>query len=1437
MFYKIDDSPEKIDKHILNNVVKEVEKTFPIEGNFYKIEVSNVKGIQKEVDLEDVKNAILKGKSLFNEIRGDVCLIRKKDNKKIECKKNILIAKVPKFSPKETFIIDGNSYAIPNQQRLKPGTYLFERKNGEIVTIVNPIGNRQFKITLNPDTGVIYFNIGNSNVSVVSILKALGVSDEEIKRKLGKKLYEININKTNPTDLEKFIKKSYSLPNDIKQKPLTEQIKYIFDHMELDPDVNKRNFGVETSKLTPELIFANIKQILKAYRGEEVDLKQKNNLANRKVLNAIHLMPEYFAKNSVKEIFKIKQKLNNPALNSLNDVFNHNYLTDTLKSFLTVSKISRMPEEYNPIQTHMATKLLTPLGEGGIETDRALTEDDKAIHSSQLGFIDPVVSPEGAKTGITLAVTNNAYVDENGEPAIEVLNVKTGKKEIKTIKELWNKKVAYPASKERAKKEGIPIRDGEKEYTVKSLKDVDYAIESSSDIHTSSTKTLPLINSMDGMRATMAQKHAQQALSLEHREAPIVRTKDKNEDFYKKIAEKTNQVVKSPVSGKVEKITDDYIQIDGHKIKYIKDLPLARKTYISMEPKVKVGDRVKKGEVIAESNYAKDGYFANGVHLRTAWMSMPGNRNDAIIVSETAAKNLTSLHMYKEEIHIDRDDVLDLKKAKALFPLTLSKYDLSKYDEHGVIKKGATVKFNEPLVIKLVVNKDKPITSLEKTLFKPYKLKLETWTHHHDGKVVSVNKSGNNIRVFVKTKSKAQIGDKLSGRYGNKGSISLILPDDKMPKNEKGEPVHIIVTSAGVISRINPGQLIEATLGKVGKKTDKSYVLDQYSLTDNLKFAEEEAKKHGVEQYETLINPETGKPFPQKVFVGEPYTYKLFKDSESGMSATATDRVNINEQPAKGGKTSASSFSNMEINALLAHNAKDLLREARKIKGQKNDAWFEAFRKGQPLPKPAENFAYEKFKALLSQLNVNVEDDPNSFNLVPATDKDIIKKGPKEVKSAETINATDGSPRKGGLFDPSIFGELGNRYAHIKLNEPLINPIYSYEIAFLLGIPEKKLKEMMVEDGVDSIIKKLSAIDINKEIKKLKDENKKTSNEQLKDRNLKIIKFLEKLKNNNLSLKDVAVLKTVPVIPPVYRPIIKDHTGKYGVSDLNLHYQEIINLNNTLKEAKQNKLSKKTINDLKLSLQHAIGAMYGLYPSNNPAIANKQVKGILDVLGGNRPKDSFVQEQLLRKNQFMSGRAVITPSRGDLKLDEIELPEEMGLKMYEPHISREMAKMGYTQLQIKEMIKNKDEKVIKLLHRLGKEIPVVYNRAPSLWKHNLIGAYPKFVPGHSISLPPMVERALAADYDGDQIAVHVPVTPEGIKDVKEKMLASKQLFTDQGTLTHKDLLMITDQDAVIGAYKASIPSKKKPIKVHSIAEIKKLIREGKLNYNDPVILE
>ena len=1127
---------------------------------------------------------------------------------------------------------------------------------------------------------------------------------------------------------------------------------------------------------------------------------------------------------------KIVKKLGATNISSITDVYSPQYMTTTFKNYITASKLARMPEEYNPLQVHMASRLLTPLGEGGIGTDRALGEDDKAIHPSQLGFIDPVVSPEGAKTGITLAVTSNAYVSEDGEPAIAVINTKTGRKEVVPIAILWDKKLAIH------QKDGkVVARYKEKEIELPSLRDADYALSDPSGLHTSSTHYLPLINSMDANRATMAQKHTQQALPLVHREEPFVDARTEDGPAAEALANKMAQLIRSDIDGVVQNVSDDAVVISGKKIPIPKNIPLARKTYIDYHPVVKVGQKIKKGDVIAESSYAKNGKLALGTHLRTAWLSMPGNRNDAVVVSETAAKKLASTHMYKHIVNKDNEGVYDAKKAQAMFPATFEEIDLSKYDKHGIVLPGAILKKGEPVAFHLVPNKDKPLTMLDKLIYKPYKLKIERWEHDHPGEVVSVTKKGDHIRVFAKTKSEAQIGDKISGRYGNKGVISKIVPDEKMPRNEQGEPVHVVFTSASVVSRTNPGQIVEGALGKVSRKTGKRYIIPMYGLQDNRKFAEEEAKKHQVELEEKLINPETGKPFPKKVFVGEPYIYKLFKDVESGMSAISTDRVDINQQPAKGGKRSAASFSNMEVNALLAHGAKKFLKEARDIKGQKNDEWFEAYRKNLPLPKPAENYAYAKFKALLEQLGADVHDAPEKFSLSMMDAATIKQKAPSTIAAYETIDASTGKPRKGGLFDPAIFGEFGNRYARIDLAAPIINPFYTEEIAKTLGMTKAQLLKAMADSKQEQeIVQAIRQIDVKKKRDEFLRKAKETSSEQTADKYRKIAKFLDKVHREGKRLEDVALQKHVLVIPPVYRPIVRDYNGKYGVSDLNLHYQDIISINNTLASAKKESLSEETQHSLRSELHNAISAMYGLSKSNNPRL--QETKGILDILGGDTPKRSFVHRALLRKNQFMSGRSVIVPPSGDLKLDEVELPIEMGLKMYEPHIARELAKGGYKPMEVQKMIEKKHPLVMETLQRLGKTIPVAYNRAPSLWRHNIVGAFPRFTDSKTIRIPPMVERALGADYDGDQIAVHVPVTPEGIQDLKERVLASKQLFTDQGPLTDRDLLMIADQDVIIGVNKASKAKRKRAVRVSSIEELKRKLAKGEIAYNDPVIV-
>jgi DNA-directed RNA polymerase subunit beta len=1439
-YRKLNRPPEDTDKSVKNKIVDAVSSIFPIDGNFYRIEADNIKVSDSKSNIADVKKALINGSSVMSKIDADVKLIDKKTGKVVDSKRKTIM-RVPDYTDKESFVVEGNSYVIPYQQRLRPGVYTLKKRNGEINSMFNLAKGRNFVQKIDKN-GIFRVKIGTSHVSLYSLLHDAGVEDKEIEKAWGKELLAENKKTYSPADSLKFIKSFYYGSKDVAGEDIKKMLNSALNEAKVDRNVVKNTLGVDKENADKELVLAASKKLLNVFRGDE-EQDDRENMMFKQVIAPEDMLHEAFIKKSKDEINKMKFKLSNPDTGKVEDVMGSGsaMLTRPIKSFLSSAKASRLSEEYNPLMMHTATHFISPMGEGGVVDMRALNLDTKAVHQSQLGFIDPIVSPEGASVGVTLAVTGNSYIDETGAPAMKVINAKTGKEEIKTVSELWNSKVAYPISKERVKHDGVMVRYKNEDIKAKTKKDVDYIIPETGAMFAPSANMVAMMGSSDANRANMAQKHMQQALSLTDRDIPNVSVKVGGKDYAETFNKDSRHLPYSPVDGTVTKIEDGNIYIksgkETHRVGIAENMPLARKTFIHHDTNVKVGDKVKKGQRLADSNYTKDGHLSLGKNIRTAWLSMPGNRNDGLIISESASEMMTSEHMYKETVNVGAGEILDIKRFQTLFPKIVAKWGATNYDARGIIKKGSTVKYGQPLVLKLAKTDSKQIKSrLERVMHKPYKAIIDTWHHSDDGVVTDVSGGGGGVRITVKTKSKAKIGDKLSGRHGNKGVITKIIPDDQMPKSKDGEPVHLLMTSAGVISRTNAGSLLEAGLGKITEKTKKRYVLEHYEKPDNLKFLEDEAKKHKVDMYETLINPETGKPFPQKVFVGNPYIMKLFKDSESGSSAVGVGGTDINEQPLKGGDESAASYSNMEVNALLAHDAKDLLREAKQIKGQRNDKFFDAFRNGMPLPRPADNFASEKFKAYLEQMNVRVDEDKKTkeYSVVPLTDKEVEKRSSGAIKTAETVYAKDGRIVKGGLFDEKIFGgPSGTRTGHINIGKKILSPLYKDNIAALLGTTSKEIVNRIETEGSESIKKDVDKIDVEKRLKELEHESKTTKNPQLINKNIKTIKMLRKMKSMGGRISDYAFISKVPVIPPVYRPISKNSEGEISVNDLNMHYQDIHTIADTLKMS--NKLDKKTRLELEKDMFSAVGAMYGTEESTDKKMKDKGVKGILGILGGDTPKQSYAQKNMLRVKQFMSGRGVIKPARTDIGIDEIEIPEKLGLKIYEPHISRKLARSGYKPVQVKEMIDEKNPKVMHALREVGKEVPVVYNRAPSLWRHNILGGYPKFIKGDTIGVNPLTERSMNSDYDGDAISVHVPVTQKAIDDVKNKMLPSKNLFTDQSNHVNPDILLLPDQDATLGVYKSSLGAGSKTVKrVKDIRELERKISSGDINYNDMV---
>ncbi|RKX69056.1 hypothetical protein DRP43_04835, partial [candidate division TA06 bacterium] len=979
----------------------------------------------------------------------------------------------------------------------------------------------------------------------------------------------------------------------------------------------------------------------------EIKEDDRENLMFKRVLTPEHLLGEGIERGIKKHEFKMKAKLNHPfQKHSPLEILNTPLLRDASRSFLTTSAISRMPEEYNPLHTLQGNSDITPLGEGGISSNRMISPSVRSLHMSQLGFIDPIKSPEGANTGVTLSTTRGAYVDKDGNAAIKVKNMKTGKFEVKTVGDLWDKKLAFPDPKKNGDV-GIRHKD---QITVGNIKKAEYQLGHAEDMYGPAMNALGLISANDPTRNLMASKHVMQALPLDQPDAnPVSLLAASGKSMLSELANSHLPTSKhdgtiSRVDTRAGKIYYKDSKGREHIEDYAKDpIQLNTKTFIKHQPIVKAGQKIKSGDALADSNFTKGGKLAIGKNLRTAWMMYPGTRNDAFVVSETAAKKLTSVHSSKFDIDGTKGTILNKKQFVSMFPEVAKKIDIRKYDERGIIKHGEKVAKDEPIVLGMRKMDPSEVRfandKVKKLLYGGMAPVMQKWKGDNSATITNVATKGSQHRVIAEYKAPLKTGDKLSGRSGNKGVVSMVLPDKDMPHDENGVPVELILGGAGVISRQNPSQIIEGALSEVAKKTGKAYVLPHYTH-DNLKdFADSEASKHGVKLYHKVTDPVRKVQLKNKVFISDYNIMKLFKQGEGTYSAIGHGPVDSLNQPKKGGKESAASISNMEINSLLAHDAKDFLREASTVKSQRNKEWFSAFEGGGIPPPPEKKTARENFTGLLNQLNIDVHEKNDTVHLLPMTDKAIRHRSTGVVNEPFGLKRNTLSPVDGGFYDTKIFGGHGESFGRIELGSKVINPLYKKPIAAMIGTTESGVDKEIEKNGVQSIFDRISKIKIKPVIKQMKTEAAKTKDIGKIDRIMKAVKSLRKIEDSGITPTDAMFMSTIPVLPIKMRPVSKLPDGSVIEHDVNLHYANITRAANTLQKAKAKDVPATLTNKLHRELQDHVGAMYGTNQSPDKKMQQKETKSILDIVAGSNPKTSFWHQKILRNKVFGSGRA------------------------------------------------------------------------------------------------------------------------------------------------------------------------------------------------------
>ena len=1425
-------------KMIRQKVLEGLGESFPISSRNKTLELKNLKIQEKDFSSNDQKTAILRGDTLSEVVKGTIRM-RDKDGKVLDEVSNFTVARVPWYTPRHTVIVGGNEYSIANQVRPKPGVYARKRANGILEASFNLKGGTNFNVSMDPAKGEPQMEYGASKIPLYPVLRKAGLSHDKISRVWGKKLADKNAEKLLPkTDrtVDKLYKKVVPTYYQKPDAPTDAKVSDVFRRYtsaQMDPEVNKRTLGRPYANVTPDSLLDASGKVLQIFKNPEA-VDDRDNLDFKALNSADDFFKEVITLNA-RDIAR-KTAIKMEGTPSLRKALPSGPFTAGLIKFINTSQLVAVPTQTNPMELVDSATRVTSLGEGGIKTDRAIPMEARQVHVTQIGALDPFRTPESFRAGVDIRAALEVRKDKKGNIYVPVRDVKSNRNKFVRAGEMKESVVAFPGQKLSGTVDALV--DGSLRQVPASR--VQYQIPHPSFMYSPTTNLVPFIESMQGNCVVMGSKMQVQALSLVDREAPLVQVEAPDgKSFEHHMAGLINP--SAPASGTVAKVDADYIYLKPDKVKtaapktyvkipYEQNFPLAAKTMLHHDVKVKKGDSVRKGQQLAESNFTRNGTLALGKNLSVAYMPYYGaNSNDAVVISEGAANKLTSERMYTMVVPRDADLTFNKKRHNVYFGQNYTKKDYDTLDSEGILKPGQKVLPGNPVVLGL---RKAPLTSddillgrLHKSLARPYRENAKTWDHDYEGEVVDVVKTPKRIALTIKTKEPMGLGDKLAGRYGNKGVVSRIVPDDQMIQDESGKPIDVIMTSAGVVSRVNPSQIIETAVGKVAEKTKKPILVPNLSGRNNVKWAKELLKKHKLKDKETVYDPISGKQIP-KVFVGRQYILKLMKSTDTNYSARGLGNYDVNQQPTKGGVQSAKALGKMEFDALVAHNARNILREASTIKSQKNDEYWRAVQLGYPTPPPKTTFAYDKFLNMLTGAGTKVHRDNNRLSLAPLTDDDVKKMSSGEVRDAKLIKAKGLQPERGGLFDPAITGGLtGTKWSHVTLAEPIVNPTFREPVRRLLNMTNPQLDDALTEKGGRYIKSQLAKIDLDRKEKDLLKRMKGRTAANL-DNDVKQVKYIRALKKQGLTPDKAYVVSKVPILPPVFRPVLPGRGGQeiiYG--DINPLYRDLVYVNNQMKDVKKSKLIPEEEKRLRPTLNQAVGAVYGV---NDPVTAKSKARGhkgfLTYISGTNTPKTGYFHSKIMKRSQDMAGRGTIIPD-STLGMDEVGIPEDMLWSMYDKHLVKRLVQNGHTALSANEMVKEKHPAAREILMNETTSRPVLINRAPTLHRYNMVAAYPKVVPGKTIRVNPFVEEGMNADYDGDTMMVHVP---SGIKAVEEArgLTLSNMLYSDK---SKKDLLVFPQHEAIMGVAHASQSDKRNTPKVFKTeGDAMKAYKAGKI---------
>ena len=804
--------------------------------------------------------------------------------------------------------------------------------------------------------------------------------------------------------------------------------------------------SIDVKRLTISDVYASVSYYLNLLHGvgnyDEID-----HLGNRRIRQVGELLQNQFRIGVSRMERVIRERMTTQEMEEVTPktLINIRPVTAAMKEFFGSSQLSQFMDQTNPIAELTNKRRLSALGPGGLSRDRAGVEV-RDVNASHYGRICPIESPEGPNIGLITSLASYAKIDEYGfimTPYRKVVDKQiTDEVQYLTADEELDYIISQ--STVGTNEDNVIIDDMVNarfrgENILAKPEQVDYIDVSPQQVVSITTSCIPFLEHDDATRALMGANMQRQAMPLIKTEAPLVGT---GVEF---IAAKDSGVeIICKADGIVDYVDARKIVVktaNGKDTYRLANFELANSSICSHQrPIVHVGDKVKAGvTILADGNSTDKGELALGKNMTVAFMTFNGyNYEDAVILNENLVKDdkYTSLHLEDYEMQC-RETKLGPEEITRDIP-NVSEEARRNLDENGIITIGTEVKEGDILVGKVTPKGMAELTSEEKLLHAIFGEKTREVRdtslrvpHGGDGIVHDIkiySRKDNDelpagvskvIRVYIIQKRKIQVGDKMSGRHGNKGVISLILPQEDMPYMPDGTPVDIMLNPQGVPSRMNLGQILEIHMGMAAKKLGvhiATPVFDGAHISD----IEEMMAEAGMDSdgKTILYDGRTGEPFDNRIAVGVMYMIKLHHMVDDKLHARSTGPYSLVTQQPLGGKAQfgGQRFGEMEVWALYAYGAAHTLQEILTVKSDDvvgRVKVYESIIKGQEINQAG---VPESFRVLMKEfqalgLDISIIDDEGKTlelkEIEEAEDQEDTKLNMDEVDKAPAVPVID----------------------------------------------------------------------------------------------------------------------------------------------------------------------------------------------------------------------------------------------------------------------------------------------------------------------------------------------------------------------------------------------------------------------------------------------